>query len=292
MQLLAIVNPVSGGGRGPAAAATLHKHLDAHGHDVELRQTRRPGDATRWAAETNAECVVTVGGDGTVNEVANGLALSRAALAILPVGAVNVVARQLGFKKRPRTLAERITHGAKRIMDVGLLNGNKRFLLGAGAGLDAAIVHQVHANRAGKKIGIRSYVVPTARIVLTHILPKMQVTVDGQTLSTNAEYVIVGNCRKSVGVFAGTPEAKVDDGLLDVAVLHDLNPIHVIQLVVGVCRPGFARREDVTYRQGAQIEIVAATPEPVPLQVDGDPEGFLPATFTIQHESLTVVGTS
>lgn len=283
-----IANPVSGGGRARALADALRRELERQGQVVELLFTAKPGDAPVFAAREGADCVVAVGGDGTANEVANGLAASQARLAILPVGAANVVARELGLPRSPAGLAALIAAGSTRTMDVGLF-GERRFLLGAGAGLDAAVAEAVHHNRAGKKVRISSYVLPALRTIASYAYPKVRVTVDGEMLCEDGQYVVVGNCRRSAGIFAVTPEARIDDGLLDVCVLRNLTWTHLARLLAAVCRPGFARRKDVLYRQGKSVELFPAAGERVPLQVDGDPAGTLPATFRIVPRALEVV---
>lgn len=283
-----IANPVSGGGKGPAMAEALSCDLKARGFSVEFLITQHAGEAQSVAGRSEADCVVAVGGDGTANEVANGLARSGAAMAILPVGAVNVVARELGLCADPLVLGTLIAEGTTRRMDVGLC-GDRRFLLGGGAGLDGAVVAAVHGNRAGKKINVWSYVRPTARIILREVHPKICVTVDGKTICEDGEYVTVGNCRKSSGAFVTTPDARIDDGLLDVCVLRDLSFFHTLSMLWGVLTPGFTHREDVSYCQGRTIELRPAGPDPVLLQLDGDPAGMIPVTMHVLHQALRVI---
>jgi len=283
-----IGNPVAGGGKGRSLAQELYAELTGRGQTVELLFTEKPGDGGAFAGRPDADYVVAVGGDGTVNEVANGLRDSETCLAILPVGAANVVARELGLPRAPAALAALLVDGATRTMDVGLL-GDRRFLLGAGAGLDAAIVETVHGARAGKKVRVASYVVPTLRTLRAYGFPGIRVTLDGTPLCEDGHYVIVGNCPRSAGIFFATPEAKIDDGLLDVCVLRNLTLARVARLLWGVCRPGFAHRKDVLYGQGESIALSAADADTVPLQVDGDPAGALPATFRVLPRALRVL---
>ncbi len=283
-----IANPVSGGGKGRNMAGALCSELEGRGQAVELLVTAKPTDARVFAGRPGADCVVAVGGDGTANEVANGLAESGACMAILPVGVANVVARELGIPRAPAGLAALIAEGATRTIDAGLFGG-RRFLLGAGAGLDAAVVAALHQRRGGKKVDVTSYVIPTLQTLLTYSFPMIRVVVDGETLCEDGQYVIVGNCPRSAGIFVATPDAKIDDGLLDVCVLRGLTVIHILRLLWAVCRPGFARRKDVVYCQGHTIDLAPSGPEAAPLQVDGDPAGAIPATFRVLPQALRVV---
>lgn len=283
-----VVNPVSGRGKGRVRADALRKALLERGQEVEVLVTRQPGDAQLFAARAGADCVVAVGGDGTANEVANGLSASDASLAILSGGVANAVARQLGHSRNPAVLADLIVAGKTRYIDTGLC-GERRFLMGAGAGFDAAVAARVHERRAGKKAGIASYVMPILRTVLGETLPRIAVVADGEILCDDGEYVIVGNCRESAGVFAGTPEAEIDDGLLDICVLRNLTFWHTLALLFAVIRPGFAQRDDVLYRKVRTLKLSPADVEAAPLQIDGDPAGHIPATFHVLPKALSVV---
>lgn len=283
-----IANPVSGGGRGRVLGEALRDALARLGQDTELLLTARAGDAGVFAAREGAECVVSVGGDGTANEVANGLRDPSVRLAILPVGAANVVARELHSPFEPDALAALIVSGAAHSMDVGLI-GVRRFLLGVGAGLDAAVVEAVHRNRTGRKVRRSSYVLPALRTITTYAFPKIRVVADGEPVCDDGEYVVVGNCRRSAGAFVLTPDAKLDDGLLDLCILRRLSWIHIARLLAAACRPGFSRRRDVLYRQVRTVELSSVSGAYVPLQIDGDPAGGLPAAIRAAPNVLRVV---
>ena len=287
MHVRIIANPISGGGRGPQTAAALASALGARGITAETRITTRAGDAGAWAREPGADCVVSVGGDGTLNEVANALAGAGIPIAALPLGTANVVARELRAPSGPAELAELIAGGTTRTIDAGR-NGGRLFLLGAGAGLDAAIVEVVHANR-GARLSFASYVWPTVRTILRYTYPPIAVEIDGETVCDDAHYVIVGNCSWSAGVFRATPNALLDDGLLDVCILRNLGVARILWLILLAQLPGFADRAAVVYRQGRTVRLASATGAPVPLQIDGDPGGHLPAEFTIDPQALTVI---
>ncbi len=287
MHVRIIANPISGGGRGPEVAAALASALEARCVASDVRITTRTGDANAWAKEPGADCVVSVGGDGTLNEVANALAGATVPIATLPLGTANVVARELRTPTDPAALAEFIANGSTRTIDTGHA-GDRLFLLGAGAGLDAAIVEVVHATR-GKRLSFMSYVWPTIKTVLGYSYPRIAVEVDGETVCADAHYVIVGNCSWSAGVFRATPKASLDDGLLDVCILRNLSILKILWLIVIAQLPGFADRRVVTYRQGREVKLNSSTNARVPLQIDGDPAGELPVTFTVKRRALTVI---
>ena len=88
---------------------------------------------------------------------------------------------------------------------------------------------------------------------------------------------------------SATPKARTDDGLLDLCLMHDLGPLRILRLLAGVWRPGFTERADVIYAQGTKICLEPAEDRPVPLQVDGDPAGWIPARFGIIPKGVRMV---
>jgi YegS/Rv2252/BmrU family lipid kinase len=287
MRVHIIANPVSGGGRGERLAEALRVALDHLGVAAELERTTGAGHARQAAQRTDADCVAVVGGDGTVNEVLNGLADHGVTMAILPSGTANVVARELRIPRDAAVVAQCIAERRSRPLDVGLC-GERRFLLGAGAGLDAAVVREVSARR-GARSSLLKWVGPSIATILRYGFPPIRATVDGAVVSESAQYAIVGNCRYSAGVFPITPKALPDDGLLDVCLLHGLTPLRLLGLLASVWRPGFVDRKDVIYLQGRDVVFEPAGEEPAPLQVDGDPAGELPAHFGILPRAVRIV---
>ena len=284
-----IANPVAGGGRGRIEAGALRAALERRGFDVTLFETARAGDARTEAGRSDAPVLAVVGGDGTLNEVLNGLPEgSPTALAICPVGTANVVARELGMRSNPEFAATAIAAGNTLSMDVGL-HGERRFLLGAGAGLDAAVTKAVQESR-GKRSSLLKWAWPAVKVVLRYTYPKIRVRVDGAVIAEQAGYVIVANCRYSAGVFPATPKADTSDGLLDVCAFTGLSLPRLVWLVLNVWRPTYIEQPWISYRQGREIRLEPADGEaPAFLQVDGDPAGAIPATFAVTSWRVTMV---
>ena len=150
-RLLLLANPVSGGGRGRAAAAALAVALERHSIGASIHYTTCAGDAGKRAASAAAEGfdgVVAIGGDGTVNEVLNGLPDPSLPLGVLPVGTANVLAMELRLPAKPDVAAAVFAAGHRRSLAIGLCNG-RRFLLFVGAGIDGAVVRRLAEVRTG-----------------------------------------------------------------------------------------------------------------------------------------------
>jgi len=287
MSVLIIANPVAGGGRGRAMAEALHRELVGRGIDSELYVTTKKGDATEAARQATCEYVVAVGGDGSANEVANGLAGRDIAMAIQPLGTANVLARELGCPSDPVRVAHMIARGNVRTIDRGLL-GDRCFIMGAGAGFDAAVAADVDAQR-GKTLGYLGWVAPIVSNLTNYTFPRFRVELDGEVICEEGQYLVASNCKYSAGFFALTPEAQVDDGLFDVCVFTDLTPAKLAILAAASMAPGFAKRQDIVYRQGREVALTPLEDVAVPVQADGDPAGVLPATFRIEPGALRVV---
>lgn len=287
MNVRIIANPVAGGGRGQRMADSLLQALRSRGAATELMVTGARGDARRFSAMEGADAVVSVGGDGTAHEIVNGLKGQSTRLAILAVGTANVVARQFRLPLKAEPLADLVLAGKTTRIDLGLKDG-ERFILGAGAGLDAAIVAKVEGSRKRTSSLLR-WVGPSISTVLGYTYPPIRAIVDGEVVTESAHYAIVGNCVMSAAVFPATPHARTDDGLLDVCLLHDLGPLKCATLAFAVFSPRFTQRRDVIYRQGRQIRLEPAGPQGVLLQVDGDPGGNVPVDFGVEPAALELL---
>lgn len=285
MKVCLIVNPIAGGGRGASRGEALERALRARGVSaLDVFVTRAAGDAALAAGRTDADAIIAVGGDGTLNEVVNGLNDNAPSIGVLPVGTANVVARELGLGKDPEQLAEWVRAGKMRWVDAGLAGG-RRFLLGAGAGLDAAVAARVHARR-GAVCSYWHWVWPAISTILTYAYPRIRVIVDGEVLCEDAQYAIAGNCVYSAGFFPATRRARIDDGLLDVCAVGRLGPFRIAGLAVRVWGRRFPEKRDVHYRQGRRIIFEPLDSVAAPMQIDGDPAGAIPAAFEVEARAL------
>jgi len=287
MDVRMIVNPVAGRGRGRAMAERLEDGLKRRGVGVEVVYTAARGDAEVAAAAPGADAILSVGGDGTANECLNGMAGTSAVFGVVSAGTANVVARQIRVGRDLEAYADLVQQERSIPLDVGLWNG-RRFIMGAGAGLDAAIVTAVQSKRQGPS-SLWHWVLPTITTILNYPSPKIRVVVDGQVLSELADYAIVGNCIYSAGIFPATPRARIDDGLLDVVVVEGVSAWRMARLALGVWRPGFLEWPFIRYAQGKNIEFIPNEEgSAIPLQVDGDMAGAAPVSFGIVPHGVRI----
>jgi diacylglycerol kinase (ATP) len=250
-----------------------------------LELTAAPGDARRMArraAENGARIVVAAGGDGTINEVVNGIAGTSAALGVLPVGTMNVFASELGLPRDLEEAWEIIEAGYTRSIDLALAN-EQYFVQLAGVGIDALVVEST-SSEFKRNFGPLSYVLNAAQIAAQKP-PRLVIENDGRT--REGSFVLIGN-----GRYYGMPlkvfkDARLDDGLLDVIVAKNQSHLDLIRYFTGVITGTHTQFPDVDYFQTKELSVTSVGR--VPLEVDGELAGNLPAIFRIAPHKLNVV---
>lgn len=331
VRICVIFNPAARGEK----ARRFRRHLSEIGAQSSLKLTAAPGDARRLAAEAvreNFEIIAAAGGDGTVNEVLNGIGdepggFERARLAVLPLGTVNVFARELGLPRNlgnawPVILAAKETRiDLPRVEYVGQTGPERRYFAQlAGAGLDARAVELVHWELK-KKIGPLAYVwaglqalrdepakitvaIKQTDSVMSRAGAVSEQRVSGtssgpigvgiqeraanlETLPSTGALVLIGNGRLYGGDFRVFSSADLRDGLLDVCLFPQAN-----WLTLARCGPSLLLRgclpASVAERFSTPL-LSLSSPKPVPLELDGELIGHLPAQFSIERERLRVI---
>jgi diacylglycerol kinase (ATP) len=274
-----IVNPVSGGRRNMAVVMELVRQLRERGDQVSVYITRCAGDARAFgqAVSPDVDVVVAVGGDGTANEVVQGLIQHPIPIALLPTGTENLLARQFGLRADADLLFETINANCRQWIDVGVVNG-MHFMIIAGVGFDAEVVHQLVRRRTGH-ITYVTYFWPLWRTFWGYRFPVIRVTADGQELFEGRGIAFIGNiARYAIGlrILNG---AMCDDGRLDLCIFPCRWQGTLLMHALRVLTKRHRSREDIIYRTAQRIMVESR--EKLPLQVDGDPAGFLPARFSV-----------
>jgi YegS/Rv2252/BmrU family lipid kinase len=293
VQTCIIFNPSA---RGQRAQALCSRLQELHPY-FAVRLTAAAGDARRLAAQAVLEgftTVVAAGGDGTANEVVNGIAdvphgLQNVRLGILPLGTVNVFARELGLPWRLDAAIKTLATGRETTIDLGRAdfdaNGQaqtRHFLQLAGAGIDSRAIELVTWEMK-KKLGKLAYVVAALRAAKEK-QPVISVQC-GHDLS--GELVLLGNGRFYGGSIPVFPAADLRDGLLDVCIVPKLNWPSTAQIMGGLLTGKVHRWSSATCLQVRQIRLSSSSR--VILQLDGENTLELPATLTVRPKALRVV---
>jgi diacylglycerol kinase (ATP) len=289
-----IFNPTARGDK----ARRFRRHLDAFGTEVTLKLTAACDDARRLATEAvgeGFEVIVAAGGDGTLNEVLNGIGdapdgFERTRLGILPLGTVNVFARELAIPTKLEQAWSLIRAGRELRIDLPAAqyqnNGTqtrRHFAQLAGAGLDARAIELVKW-QVKKRIGPLAYVLAGLHALLGN---PTQITVTGGGHSATGELVLIGNGRLYGGQFRLFPQADLHDGKLEVCVIPRVN-----WMTLARCSPSLLLQGTLptSASQVFQAESLSlSSPAVTPLQLDGELVGHLPATLSIQSSRLRVI---
>jgi len=289
-----IFNPVARGGK----ARRFRRHLDDISREATLKLTTAAGDARRLAAEAigeGFEIIVAAGGDGTLNEVLNGIGdapdgFERARLGVLPLGTVNVYAREYALSSKLDAAWAVIRQGREMRIDLPVVecraNGvphRHYFAQMAGAGLDARAIELVNW-QLKKKLGPLAYVVAGLKALLG---AQSKITVAGGGRSAVGEMVLIGNGRCYGGDYHIFPQADSRDGRLDVCVFPRVN-----WLVLARCTPSLLLRGRLPASCVERFQAEAFTltsPTGTALEADGELGGYLPAAFSIERSRLRVI---
>lgn len=271
MRACLITNSRSGHGTLDLSAAL--PVLLQHGWDIRLRDKQRGGQATAFAREAvqdGFDVVVACAGDGTVREIVEGVVGTRVAVGVLPGGTANLWAHELGVSPRLRDAAIQLVTSERRYADVGLATVNDRiaqhFLLMAGLGYDGAVMSRV-SKPLKRRIGVLAIALAGLRELAEFRPVPVRVERDGLSWEGRISQAIVGNTRRYGGFTRITPDAYVDDGLLDLCLFRGTNPVVAAGQVASLLlrqRPG---RVGAHLSRAASVTIEARSV--VPLQLDG-----------------------
>lgn len=285
-----IFNPAARGEKSQRLRAFLQAQA---GPRVTLAPTACAGDATQLAARGVAEgfdLIVAAGGDGTINEVINGIGTTGVALGVLPLGTVNVFAREMAIPLRLEPAWALLQSGTVRTLDLPFVEfGHQRrryFAQLAGVGFDALAVRGA-SWALKKKIGPLCYVVAGFQALgATH--PVLEVlSQEGRRCQGVA--VLVGNGRYYGGSFRLFPEARYDDGLLDVCVFPSTRYADLLRYGFGILRAAHHRLADVHYLQTAGFTCQAPAGQPTAFELDGEDAGDSPVRFGVVGAGLRLV---
>jgi diacylglycerol kinase (ATP) len=278
-----ILNPAAGNGQAEHWQERIEGIVG--GCPVHVTSHCAEGEAlARRAAEQGFGKVVAAGGDGTVNEVVNGIAGSSVALGLLPIGTVNVFAMELGLPWRNLELCWDIIQGEDvRLVDLPSANG-RFFVQLAGVGLDAQVVKETSL-AFKRSFGPLSYLISAAQIAARQP-PKLFIE-SASTSVDEASFVLVGNGRLYGGPFPFFKHAIIDDGLFDVVLFKRLGYLEIIKYLQNVVFSSDIRTPDIEYFQTKHLRVTSA--QDVPLELDGELAGNCPIDFRIEEKALRVL---
>jgi YegS/Rv2252/BmrU family lipid kinase len=300
---LVIVNPRSGGGATKRRWRALEPRVREALGALEVEHTRGVRDAERLAREAvraGIERLVVAGGDGTLAEVATGLLRAQLAeyaeVALLPMGSGCDFARSLGIPRDPVAALAALCRGKARRVDAG----HARYAGRDGAPADSYFVNAASFGVSGRVVelaqrmkwlgGTPAFAVATVRALLRYECARAAVRVDGElACDEGVALVAAANGRRFGGGMQIAPDARLDDGWLDVVCVANTTALRLIPKLPKLYRGTHLADPVVRVRRGRRIEADAA-PGTVPLELDGEPVGSLPVQIELLPGALSIVG--
>jgi diacylglycerol kinase (ATP) len=256
----------------------------------ETHGPKTAGAIARECIASGADLIVAAGGDGTINEVVEGMAGSRIPLAILPAGTANVLANEIGLGGRMERAAEKLADCVVRRVPVGRLtisgsDTSQNFLMMAGAGLDAHIVF--HLDPALKaKFGKLAYWAGGGKEFLRR-LDEFEVIVNG--VSHLCSFALISKVRNYGGDFEIASQVRLEDEQFEVVLFEGPNPWRYMIYLAGVAAKQAARLPGVRVYRASEITMKPLNGDAIHLQVDGEYAGRLPAHASVVRDALSLL---
>lgn len=291
---LVILNPVAGNGRAQRAAQRIAAAARSAGATfVETKARGHGTELAAGAADGGYRRVVAVGGEGTVQEIANGLVAGRGVitLGIVPGGNGNDLARALGLPRDPLAALAVALHGAAEPMDVGLATGSRGsriFVDAAGIGFDAGIAARMAGSRQRWQRGRAGYLLTTLDELRRYRNARVRIAVDGApAVERTILFAAVANGAWYGGGMHIAPGARLDDGSLDLCLVGDLSRLAALGQLPGLYRGAHVRHPAVSMTRVRAMELEAVDGD-VLVHLDGEPFGSLPLRIEVRPAALTV----
>jgi diacylglycerol kinase (ATP) len=300
MKYLLIINPTSGKGIYKSLITKAEKAFSCcnlsstgqknyHEHILKIKITAKRGDAVSFAKATNADVVIAAGGDGTVNEVINGIMMNnlhgtkKPRLAVIPLGTSNMVARSLNVPKNIDKALQIILSNRRKDLDIGKVN-QRYFSIGCGVGLDAMMYKNVEP-KIKKLFGEVAYPLSFIKTVFNYNPELLEVHVDGQAFT--GYYVLVCNITQFHHLFRLVKCSRDDDGLFDVLIFKKKEIGHIFRYVLGVAAQQAHNLKDLHCLKASELRITSK--KKVIAHADAEIIGGTPVTVKMYKKAIEVV---
>jgi diacylglycerol kinase (ATP) len=287
-----ICNPSSGGGS--YDPDEIRDELE--GLEVEWVQTEGPEDAIGAAEEWSEGLLVVAGGDGTINDVVNGLGRAGfpegVTLGILPAGTGNDLAATLCIPEDPDLAKDVILQNRGRWLDVARVRSDRigeRFFINVATGGLGAEISDANDEELKRRWGKLSYLRASLEVARNFDVRELTLYIDGEERQVEAVNIAVGNCRYTGGGWPATPKANPEDGLLDVVIIENLGVTDLLDLTPAVLgESDYLDSDGVLFVRAKEIRVDTQPPG-LEFTVDGEVIGNEPAQFSVLPRALKVI---
>jgi YegS/Rv2252/BmrU family lipid kinase len=287
-KVFVIVNPVSGGWRPANTLGAVTAAFQQSGLDHEIVETKKSGDATRIAALVDDrvfDTVVAAGGDGTINEVVNGIRGRRLKLGVIPVGTINVLARELNIPLQVPAAVAVIKAGRVRAIDLGKAD-DRIFILMAGIGFDAYTIYKTDLKIKKYFRGL-AYIFAAAHALLHHPSKRITLEINGHRRKRTGFFLLVSNSSLYGGRFPIVPGAKIDDGLFDVLLFKEKKSESLFRYFGEMLLMKHPSSSYVSSFRTSRLRVTSS--RNVLVHTDAELAGSLPMEFSMLPRALKVI---
>jgi diacylglycerol kinase (ATP) len=288
VHLKVIYNPAAGRGRARRHVREVEEYLRSRGARVDCEPSTGPDDLVRIAAESSRasyDRVVVCGGDGTVNLAVRDFDLFNAILAVIPTGSGDDFGRVMQIPRNIRRACDVVIDGRVREVDVALANGI-RYLGVAGLGFDSEVAD--YANRHVRFLrGSAVYLYAIFRVLPRFTARSVRIESAEGTRHEEIMFAAVGNTRQYGGGIRITPAAIVDDGLLDICIVHRTTRGQLLKTLPKAYTGAHVKSPFVECGRGREFRFESG--RPMAVYADGEPLTHTPVTFSLASERLKVM---
>jgi diacylglycerol kinase (ATP) len=289
VHLKIIYNPAAGRGRARRRVREAEEYLRGRGARVDCEPSTDPQDLVRIAAESSRDPrydrIVVVGGDGTLHLAVRELDLAHATLALVPSGSGDDFAKVMGIPRELRAACDNVLSGTIRTVDVATANGI-RYLGVAGLGFDSEVAD--YANRHVKLLrGSAVYLYAILRVLPRFTPRPVRIIANGTSREIEIMFAAIGNTRQYGGGIRITPDAVVDDGLLDACIVHRTTRLELLKTLPKAYTGAHVRSPFVETARASAFTF--ESPHPMAVYADGEPLTATPVAFAMERERLRVV---
>ncbi len=284
-----IINPAAGKMRINRFINLFKNHFNKHKIEFKYSLTKAPGDGIKIAEKAVKEkydIIFAAGGDGTINEVINGIVGSHnTILGIIPMGTINILSMELNIPLHPLRALNLLANGNIKKIDVGKAN-DRYFSLMAGCGFDSYAIYRTNS-KLKRYLGSLAYIISGIYSAFKYNPKKIVIDIDNNRINEIGYFVVIENTGSYGGKFKIAPYADYNDGLLDVCVFKKYGFTDVIRYFIGVALSKHMNYPDVRYYQCSNIRL--HSDENVLLHIDGELVGSLPADISVEKEKLRIL---
>ena len=289
MHLKVIYNPTAGRGKARRWVREVEEYLRSRGARVDCEPSTGPDDLVRIAAESsrdrNYDRVVVCGGDGTLNLAIREFDLATGTLALIPTGSGDDFARVTGIPRNIRKACDNALDGRVREVDVALAN-NLRYLGVAGLGFDSEVADFANNNVKFLR-GSAVYLYAIFRVLPKFTPRPVRIRTENGTREQNIMFAAVGNSRQYGGGIRITPDAVIDDGLLDICIVHETTRVELLKTLPKAYTGAHVKSAFVETGRGREFHFESE--QPMAVYADGEPLTRTPVSFGLAKERLRIV---